>query len=282
MSLASVTGLDHFVIRVPDLDKAQAALVRLGFTLSPRGFHDGRGSANHTVPLNGGDYFELLSFPPEQVGAFPVVAPDFEGPVAVALQTQDSRQIHADLTALGYDVPEPRDLSRPVDLPGGAQTARFLNQSFPPLQPSALTLFACQQRTRELVWRPEWQTHPNGAQRITAITLVHPTPADLRPQYARLFETEIPDGDELVVLLGRTRLRFVSPRRFAEQTPSIAIPTDLANGWFAGATLAVSSLDRVAALLTDVGITPTTTPHGIAVTPDHACGTVLAFEQGAA
>ena len=47
----SVTGIDHMVIRVRDLDAGEALYRRLGFSLTPRGFHAGRGSANHTAPL---------------------------------------------------------------------------------------------------------------------------------------------------------------------------------------------------------------------------------------
>jgi catechol 2,3-dioxygenase-like lactoylglutathione lyase family enzyme len=123
-----VKGIDHLVIRVSDLDASETAYRKLGFTLTQRGFHAGRGSANHTAPLSGGNYFELLLLPP---GGDADAFPDREGPVAIALSPRDSRTIYAEVTALGYDVEPSRDLSRPVHLPEGVREARFLNASFP-------------------------------------------------------------------------------------------------------------------------------------------------------
>ena len=49
-------ALDHLVINVQfDMDRAAALMSQLGFTLTPRGFHAGRGSANHTAPLPSGN-----------------------------------------------------------------------------------------------------------------------------------------------------------------------------------------------------------------------------------
>ena len=107
----SVKGIDHFVIRVADLDAGEQLFERLGFTLTPRGFHAGRGSANHTAPLSSGNYFELIYLPPGADSSSFASRP--EGPVALALEPTDSRTIHAELTALGYESEPPRDLARP-------------------------------------------------------------------------------------------------------------------------------------------------------------------------
>ena len=178
MTLPSVTGLDHFIILVNDIDRAQELYQRLGFRRNDRGFHSGRGSANHTVPLNGGNYFELLSIPPEarangRFGAGRTL--EFQGPLAAMLQTPDSRKVHAELTAKGFDLPEPAGLERPVNLPEGSDVARFLNQSFPEVPPP-IAFGTCQHLTRHLIWRPEWQDHPNTAQNIGRLILVHSSP----------------------------------------------------------------------------------------------------------
>jgi hypothetical protein len=283
MTLSSITGLDHFVIRVPDLDRGEAALRRLGFFLTPRGFHAGRGSANHTVPLSDGNYFELLYFPPDQPSAFGGRNAVAEGPVAVALQTPDSRLVQSELKAAGYDVPLPRDLSRAVELPDGAHLARFLNTSFPKLKPAALSLFACQQLTRDLVWRPEWQVHPNGALGVTELTLVHPEPVELHATYAALFpKVALPHDEEMVIPLGRTTLRILSPRGFASRNPGIALPPVLEAGWFAGATIRVASRARLLDLLASAGITPIAPPDGrVIIHQADAAGTVLTFIEEA-
>ena len=64
-----IDGIDHVVILVRDLDRAADTYARLGFTLTPRGFHS-LGSQNHCV-MFGNDYFELLAVPrPHPVMAY--------------------------------------------------------------------------------------------------------------------------------------------------------------------------------------------------------------------
>ena len=160
----SVNAIDHFVIRVTDLDAAEALYRRLGFALTPRGFHAGRGSANHTAPFSGGNYFELIHLPDGATRTrFTAIA---EGPVAAVLRPADSRTIHAEFQALGYDVPEPRDLTRPVELPEGIRDARFITVDFPEIPPESVIFVTCEHLTPDLVWRPEWEDHPNGARRV--------------------------------------------------------------------------------------------------------------------
>src|SRR5579863_5585951 len=128
----SIKAIDHLVIRVADLDAGERLFTRLGFALTPRGFHAGRGSANHTAPLSSGNYFELIYLPPGADSPFPEKP---EGAVALALAPSDSPVVHAELTALGYRVDPPRELARPVHLPEGPREARFSNISFPPIAP---------------------------------------------------------------------------------------------------------------------------------------------------
>src|SRR5579863_3765652 len=118
----SIKAIDHLVIRVADLDAGERLFTRLGFALTPRGFHAGRGSANHTAPLSSGNYFELIYLPPGADMPFPDRP---EGPVALALAPTESRAVYAELTALGYAVDPPRDLARAVHLPGETRDARF-------------------------------------------------------------------------------------------------------------------------------------------------------------
>ena len=275
----SVKGIDHFVIRVADLDAGEQLFQRLGFTLTPRGFHVGRGSANHTAPLSSGNYFELIYLPPGADSS--PFASRSEGPVALALEPTDSRTIHAELTALGYEIEPPRDLSRPVHLPSGARDARFLNASFPSIAPEAVRFFTCQHLTRDLVWRPEWERHANGADRVVEVIVAYPAPADLRATYAKLYgEAAIHvDADRLVVTLGEDKISFLSPAAFKTRFPGIPVPGDLSKGWFAGAALRVRSLDTVAKILSEAGIAAVRTSSGsLVVPPSQAADTLLEFK----
>ena len=62
-----LTGLDHAVIRVDDLDRASDDFAAMGLRLSPRGRHT-IGTENRCV-MFGFDYIELLWVPPGVDGA---------------------------------------------------------------------------------------------------------------------------------------------------------------------------------------------------------------------
>ena len=271
----SVNGIDHLVIRVRDLDASEALYRKLGFALTPRGFHAGRGSANHTAPMQGGNYIELLHLPS---GGDVDFFPDREGPVAIALAPTDSRTTYAELGALGYDVEPPLELSRPVHLPEGVREARFLNASFPHIAPEAVRWFACQHFTRELVFRPEWQSHANGAERLVEAIVVHPSPVELRVTYAKLFGEAVQyDRDRLVIKLGEDEVAFMSPGAFQARF-SVLSPVDLSKGWFAGAVFRVGSLEQVEDVLSRAGVDFSRTPSGsIVAPPSEAAGALLEF-----
>ena len=55
----AVRGLDHVVVMVDGIDAAEAAYVKLGFQVQPRGFHRKLGTANHLMIFDT-DYFEIL------------------------------------------------------------------------------------------------------------------------------------------------------------------------------------------------------------------------------
>jgi hypothetical protein len=179
--LPTLTGLDHLVVAVRDLDAAAAEWAALGFTLSPRGLHSAHiGSANHTM-MFGEDYLELLG----------VVAPtphnqalrDFvaarEGLDRAAFTTTDAAAGAAALRARGVDAAGPVHFSRPVPLPDGSETeARFSVFRWPAGQrPGGLGIFACQHHTRDAVWVPSLLAHANGVRRILRVLVATDEPA---------------------------------------------------------------------------------------------------------
>ncbi|MGX6447346.1 VOC family protein, partial [Patulibacter sp. S7RM1-6] len=52
--------LDHAVLVVPDLDRAEARLAALGLPVRGGGRHDGHGTVNRLLPLLGG-YLEIIT-----------------------------------------------------------------------------------------------------------------------------------------------------------------------------------------------------------------------------
>ena len=100
--LGHVRGIDHAVILVRDLDRARDTYARLGFTLTPRGFHS-LGSQNHCI-MFGRDYLELMALPATPPAAFRYFA-DFlakgEGVGALAFATDDAPPRTPSLTQAG-------------------------------------------------------------------------------------------------------------------------------------------------------------------------------------
>jgi catechol 2,3-dioxygenase-like lactoylglutathione lyase family enzyme len=176
-----VRGIDHAVILVRDLDRARDTYARLGFTLTPRGYHS-LGSQNHCI-MFGRDYLELMALPKPHP-AFQYFS-DFlargEGVGAIALATDDAGAAHAELTRAGIATEPPLALSRPVEDLG---EARFTLVQLPPAQTPGFRTFLCQHHTRDIVWRPEYQRHAVGAREIESIAVEAPEPA----RYAQLFD----------------------------------------------------------------------------------------------
>lgn len=177
-----IRGLDHAVILVRDLDSAQDTYRRLGFTLTPRGFHS-LGSQNHCI-MFGRDYLELMALPAAPPAAFQYFAEFLakgEGVGALALATENAVAAHAELTQAGIAAEEPLALSRPVENLG---VARFTLVQLPPAETPGFRTFVCQHHTRDIVWRPEYQGHANGAAGIKSVTIATSDPA----RYARVLD----------------------------------------------------------------------------------------------
>ena len=64
--------------------------------------------------------------------------------------------------------------------------ASFATVRLLPGQISAGRIYACEQRTPELVYQKAWQTHPNTAEEISGLTIVSDDPERLRAQFERL------------------------------------------------------------------------------------------------
>jgi catechol 2,3-dioxygenase-like lactoylglutathione lyase family enzyme len=180
--LRQLRGIDHAVILVRDLDRARDTYVRMGFTLTPRGFHS-LGSQNHCI-MFGRDYLELMALPAAAPPAFQYFA-DFlakrEGVGALALATDDAAAAYAELTQAGIAAEAPLALSRPVENLG---EARFTLVQLAPAETPGFRAFLCQHHTRDIVWRPEYRRHANGAAEIQSMTIASTDPV----RYARLLE----------------------------------------------------------------------------------------------
>ena len=280
-----IAGIDHVIVGVRDLERARMGWTRLGFTLSPRGRHLGQATANYCIMFPG-DYLELLGVVGDDVhshrlGAFlehreGVVGPAF-APVHSPEETRDA------LAALGLHPSEPRALGRQLELPEGTVVPRFSLINLPPEETPALDCFICAHLTPELMRRPEWLEHPNGAVGVKGIHVLADDPDRLRPAFERLAGAEgiAHEEDTLTVTLGRHRLRFSTSAAFRARHPGHDLGPDFPLPGVAALELAVGDRERAADHLTQWQIPFDELPGGsIAVPAREANGVLLVMSEG--
>jgi len=274
----AIAGIDHVVIAVRDLDRAQETYARLGFTLTPRGFHT-LGSANHCI-MFGDDYIELLALPVEHP-AMRYYA-DFlargEGLAAVALASADADAAYAEFVADGIEADAPLDFSRPVRLAEGERDAAFRIVQLPAAQTPGCRSFVCQHRTRELVWRPEYQSHALGATGLAALAVVAEDPVAAAAGYAKLFGASPQKIDEgLLVQTGTAPVAVGSRGKIGLRLRGVGLPLRT-RPLVAALFIRVADRVRAAEVLRRAGFEPVALPDGsFAVSADKADGVALVF-----
>lgn len=277
-----IAGIDHVIVGVRNLKRARLGWMRLGFTLTPRGRHVGQGTANYCIMFRR-DYIELLGFVERDEFGHRLEAflAQREGPMSAAFApARNAGATREALLGLGLHPGEPRALGRALELPEGAVTPRFSLLSLPPEETPALDCFVCGHLTPDLVRRPSWLSHSNGASGIKSIWVLAADVAALEAAYARFA-----GGDQvsrsagvLAVKIGRHRLVFTTPARFQTAHPGATIPADFPLPGVVALELAVRSRKRTADYLTKQGVVFDTLADGrLAVAPGEANGTIILF-----
>lgn len=286
MAFAHISGLDHAVVMVRDLDAAADAWSRLGFTVSARGVHSTHvGSANHTVMLDG-DYVELMGILRDtETNAIPrkFLAARGDGIERIALKTDDAAAAVQELQAAGMAATGPFSFGRPVPMEdGSAVEARFRIARWPEgVAPAGVRLFVCQHETPAAVWQPELLAHANTATRIRRVEIVSPDPAADAAAMARALGSFTVPGVEGVHVVAsgakRAALVFLPPAIFAARYPAVPAAAIPERG---AMSLVFAVRDRMAALK---ALGPGAAQYAgdrLYVLPAMASGTVLVFEQG--
>jgi catechol 2,3-dioxygenase-like lactoylglutathione lyase family enzyme len=279
-----IDGIDHTLIGVRDLEAARDRWVRLGFTVTPRGRHIGWGTGNYCIMLGCG-YVELLGIvdPAEFTNNLDRFLRTREGLMGLAFATGDAARCAAALRATGIAADGPKDLKRLLELPEGTVTPSFSLVYLPTDAVPALSAFVCQHRTPELVRRPEWLTHANGARALLGMTVACVDPAVLAPAYRRLLgDRAVSSGDgRLRVETGAGWIDFATPAALARRYESVAPLPGQKPPWAAAMTIGVADIDRCRAALAAGGFAPRALEPcpeaGIALGPMDASGLYLEF-----
>ena len=196
----AITGIDHCVVLVRELDAARAQYQRLGFTVASRGLHppdqgnrqphrDARARVRRADGRRHADAFERA------------LAPRARGARRNRRRSRCRRRAPTrpptEMNADGVALSAPEDFARPVALPdGNPPQAAFRTTQFPPGTAPGFHLFCCEHRTRHTTWLPELLHHANGAVGLEHVLAASENPRSDAAHVGRLFATwPKADGD---------------------------------------------------------------------------------------
>jgi catechol 2,3-dioxygenase-like lactoylglutathione lyase family enzyme len=265
-------SIDHVVVAVQDLDSAARAYEALGFGLTPRAYHSDRmGTSNRLIQFAGRNFIELLEVDrPEGLDAhaFNAVPPrtfleEREGLSMLVLTSDDARADLAHFAALGLSTYAPFDFERQAKLPDGSQVTLTFSLGFVtcPTLPG-MAFFVCQNHKPQYFWKPEYQSHRNGAQSIAAVYIAAHDPGTHVRFLSRLTggTSEPIDGGHRISCGGQ-ELLVVTPERLRAYAVDSQIETGAA-ARFAGLSIVSTARDRQAVPAAD------------------ACGLFIDWRQG--
>lgn len=238
MQMATGRPIDHVVLAVRDLDRAAAQFETVGFTLTPRAFHEDRmGTSNRLIQFRGRNFIEVLAVDrPDKLARhdFSCRPPFFsfgdhhrlalerrEGLSMLLFATDDARADFGRFEAAGLPVFQPFDFERKARLPGGEEvTVAFtLCYVLSPHMPG-VPLAVCQNRAQELLWKPEYQSHGNGAQTMKAVYLASTAPERDAAFVGAMF------GGEVVPISGGMRVSCGPAQEMRVLTPQALTALD--------------------------------------------------------
>jgi len=278
----SISGIDHTLVGVRDLEAARGTWEALGFTVTPRGRHIGWGTGNYCIMLESG-YIELLGVvdPSQFLNNLDGFLQRREGLMALAFGTDDPAQCAAALKSSGVVFEGPKGLKRKLELPEGEVLPAFellyLDREATP----GLNAFITHHLTPEMIRRPEWLRHANRARRLISVTVVTEDPVRTVIGYLPLFGPDrVQVSDAMTVVdTGAGRIRFVTPKGLRTlydallPLPSHDVP------WIASMKIEVADKGRCRDFLKDRNVPFVKTGKGCLVPPEVANGCIIEFVQ---
>src|SRR5579875_855382 len=268
--VTGISGIDHVLVGVRDLEAARRDYERLGFTLTPRGSHIGWGTANYCVMFPD-DYVELIGIvdPSQFSNNLDKFLAQREGLMGLAFAASDAAATAAALRRRSIAADGPKKLERRLDL-----------LFFPEGATPGLNAFVCSHLTPELVRRPDWLRHPNGARGLTSITVVVDDPPALFESYEKLLGhgSVTPTDDLITVRLGRHAILFVDPDELSVLHPTADPFEGVEPPYPAAMNIRVAAIDETAAHLKSRGVSFSREADGtLVVPPEAARGLWLTF-----
>jgi len=278
-----MSGIDHLVLAVHDLEAARRRYAALGFTLTPPARHP-FGTGNSLVQLDG-TFLELLAvvapedIPEARPGHFSFAAfnRDYlmkgEGLSMLVLASGDARGEQARMKRAGLESYEPFDFSRQARLPSGEEVTVGFSLAFATnaAMPDA-GFFYCQQHAPEHFWKPEYQRHANGAVTLEEVGLVAER-ADEAGAFLAAFAdaAATPMEGGFSIDTGRGTISVLTPETFRAHwgfAPESAHEGPRLAGFRLGVNDATAALKAVE----DSGVAAVIEHHRAVISPGHLFG----------
>lgn len=278
-----MTGIDHPVIAIADMDAAHAAYERLGFTIPPRGSHIEWGTGNWCIMFPR-DYLELRGIVKEghthNLDAF--LQRHGEGLMGLALGTDDAEASRRQLEQRGFHPQPVRGLTRNFELPEGWVQPRFslcfLNEEE---TGGLMSVVFCQHLTPDLIRRPEWLRHANAACGVRGLVGVVDNIEQAAATQRALFAGNVTaSGERVLVDTGRGTIDLRTVDALRRQFPECASLTADNGPRLAVVVLESADLRQTAETLRSRGVAYRQTPESTLVVPPHeARGVALEFVE---
>jgi catechol 2,3-dioxygenase-like lactoylglutathione lyase family enzyme len=279
MSAEAISGIDHLLIVVRDLDRAAATYRRLGFTLSPRAMHSAHmGTANNTIMLER-DYFELLGVltPTEANARWRGALADGEGLAGFAAATSSATAAGAAWRNAGFAASDTLAFSRAVERADGTRMeARFEIVALPTEAAPAMSIFACAQLTRDAVWLPELVKHPNSARAIRKLAIAAPDPLLAAESWSRALpgSMRVAEGSGVQIRIGSHLVELLDPATAARR---YCLPRGVERARACAIEIEVADIDACRRVLQKGGLSPQQHGDLTFVGSEDAHGVVIAF-----
>lgn len=208
--------LDHAVINVAEgLNLSEQLFRRLGFSLTERGHHS-LGSSNHLAIFND-NYLELLGYEDRNTLQRRDLYQAALGLNGLVWKTQDAAAAYRHLSQHRLSDSEPKAFFRAVKLNDGTEpNARFQTVPVTAARIPHGRSFFCQHLTPELVWRAEWQTHPNAVSHISEFVISAGDIHQAAEVYVEIFgggQLDDVDSQEITLRAGRAKVRFMTQEK---------------------------------------------------------------------
>tara|TARA_E500000331_G_scaffold356716_1_gene415907 strand:+ start:7834 stop:8637 length:804 start_codon:yes stop_codon:yes gene_type:complete len=254
--------IDHLVLAVRELETAALTYQRLGFKLTPQAQHP-FGTGNRLAQLQG-NFIEILSVTEpdwvsesgEEKFSFGAYNRNFlarrEGISMVSLQSTDWLRDRIDFEMAGLSLHAPFAFTRMAVQPDGTEVEMGfdLTFAFDPSTPNVVFFTCCHRHSLNHFYKVDYQAHPNGAERISAVFIE---------------STDVAGTERRLSALGvnRTLFEIVSGQRDA----------------FTGFAMDVSDLSVTRQILLDSGLDLDNAPDAVTIGPDSTFGVTVKFRE---